>query len=296
MNKDFSTEAAYLQAVNTKVNRTAINGIFLTSYSIGIKGNDVSDETRFYSDLQQLATNPSNVFSVTDMTEVNRKFRDIAASVYQFNRTSEITITLPGSEPGSRIRLTFDAVSNAAQSAYYLEGDYDFGDYGVLNNVTYSGIKCSNGSTLVSVPDGLFDIFTINNLENNLGEQVSLTNLQQWYYVPSTGQWQLNSEFSPEGNTTTTEERSSALVMLVLDCSSSLGDNFTSMKDAAKEFLRILGGSASEYNVPVVESLDPTLGQLNAICKGNITNDNGLSIVDCGICIRCMCISAELWD
>jgi uncharacterized protein YjdB len=82
-----------------------------------------------------------------------------------------------------------------------------------------------------------------------------------------------------------TEDRSSALVMLVLDCSSSLGDNFTSMKDAAKEFLRILGGSASEYNVPVVESLDPTLGQLNAICKGNITNDNGLSIVDCGICI-----------
>ena len=285
MNRNFSTEAAYLQAVNTKIYRTYINGIALTSYSIGIKGNDVSDETRFYNDLQQLATIPENVYSVVDMSEVNRKFRDIAASVYQLNRTSAVTITLPGSEPGSRIRLTFDAVSDASQSAYYLEGDYDFEDCGVLNNVQYSGVRCSNGSTLVSVPDGLFDIFTINNLENNLGEQVSLANIQQWYYVHGTGQWQLNSEFTPEGNTTTTEDRSSALVMLVLDCSSSLGDNFSSMKDAAKEFLKILAGNANEFSAPLVESLSPELGALNAICKGRVANDNGLTIIDCGICI-----------
>ena len=284
LNPLFKNGQAYLDAVIEKSSRTYVNGTKLVASSIGILGSDVSDEARFYSDLHQLATDSSNVFTVSDMSDVSRKFRDIAANIFQTNVYHSLSLKIPAPDPGSRIRLTFDAVSDASQSAYYLEGDYNFEDCGVLNNVQYSGVRCSNGSTLVSVPDGLFDIFTINNLENNLGEQVSLANIQQWYYVPSTGQWQLNSEFTPEGNTTTTEDRSSALVMLVLDCSSSLGDNFSSMKDAAKEFLKILAGSSTTtYSKPTISSESHVLGNLQVICRASASSV--LSIIDRGICI-----------
>lgn len=114
-----------------------------------------------------------------------------------------MTIKLPAPDPGSIIRFTFDNVTDANNSRYYIEGtyDYDFGaGIGVLNNVMYSGITCSNGSTWTSVPDGIFDIFTIHNIATNLGERVSASYMRQWSYVPSTNSWQINSEFDISSN------------------------------------------------------------------------------------------------
>ena len=283
MNRTYSSSAQYLQAVSNRIGRTCIDGSRLTSYAIGIKGSDVTDEERFDNDLKNLASDPSYVFNVKDMTEVRRKFRDIAAKIYRTYISYSLLLSLPAPDPDSRIRLTFDNISDAAQSEYYLEGTYTFGDYGVLNNVSYCGVRCANGSTLVSYPDGMFDIFVLHNLETNLGERIVASNVKQWYYIQSTGKWQINSEFTPASGVTITEDRNSAIVMLVLDCSSSLSSNFSSIKSYAKEFLNVLAGKTM-FSKPSVSANAPILGALSATCGGKITDDKGMSILEKGIC------------
>lgn len=283
MNKDYSSSAQYLQAVSNRIGKTYIDGSLLTSYAIGIKGSDVTDEERFDNDLKNLASDPSYVFNVKDMTEVRRKFRDIAAKIYHTYISYSLLLSLPAPDPDSRIRLTFDNISDAGQSEYYLEGTYSFSDYGVLNNVSYCGVRCANGSTLISYPDGMFDIFVLHNLETNLGERIVASNVKQWYYIPSSGKWQINSEFTPASGVTVTEDRNSAIIMLVLDCSSSLSSNFSSIKSYAKEFLNVLAGKTT-FSKPSVSANAPILGKLSATCGGKITDDKGMSILEKGIC------------
>ena len=69
---------------------------------------------------------------------------------------------------------------------------------------------------------------------------------KQWNWVQSTESWQNNSEFTPSGNTVVKEEFKSALVMLVLDCSSSLNNDFQSVKNAAIQFIQTLNGNTHQ--------------------------------------------------
>ena len=64
----------------------------------------------------------------------------------------------------------------------------------------------------------------------------------------SRGNISVDSEFTPNGNTVTHEEFRSALVMLVLDCSSSLGTDFQSVKSAANQFIETLNGNTHQGN------------------------------------------------
>lgn len=287
MNSNYPSEALYLAAVNKQIHRTYIDGIKLDAYSIGVKGSDVTDEVRFESDLHQLASDSANVFRVSNMDEVNTRFRDIAAKIYNTKVNYSMTIKLPAPDPGSIIRFTFDNVTDANNSIYYIEGtyDYDFGaNMGILKDVIYNGVQCSDGTTWTSVPDGIFDIFTIHNIATNLGERVSTSYMRQWSYIPSTKNWQINSEFDPSTNSSSSEERTSALVMLVLDCSSSLGSDFSQMQSAANNFLSILAGKGN-INKPTVSSASVNLGDLQATLSATIVNTGNLSITGKGFCV-----------
>ena len=287
MNSNYPSEALYLAAVNKQIHRTYIDGIKLDAYSIGVKGSDVTDEVRFENDLHQLASDSANVFSVSNMDEVNARFREIAAKIYNTKVNYAMTIKLPAPDPGSIIRFTFDNVTDANNSIYYIEGtyDYDFGaNIGILKDVIYSGVKCSNGSTWTSVPDGIFDIFTIHNIATNLGERVSTSYMHQWSYIPTTNSWQINSEFDPSSNSSSSEERTSALVMLVLDCSSSLGSDFSQMQSAANNFLRILAGKGN-ISKPTVSSANVKLGDLQVTLSASMVNTGNLSITGKGFCV-----------
>ena len=287
MNSNYPSEALYLAAVNKQIHRTYIDGIKLDAYSIGVKGSDVTDEVRFESDLHQLASDSANVFRVSNMDEVNTRFRDIAAKIYNTKVNYSMTIKLPAPDPGSIIRFTFDNVTDANNSIYYIEGtyDYDFGaNMGILKDVIYNGVQCSDGTTWTSVPDGIFDIFTIHNIATNLGERVSTSYMRQWSYIPSTKNWQINSEFDLSTNSSSSEERTSALVMLVLDCSSSLGGDFSQMQSAANNFLSILAGKGN-INKPTVSSASVNLGDLQATLSATIVNTGNLSITGKGFCV-----------
>ena len=287
MNSNYPSEALYLAAVNKQIHRTYIDGIKLDAYSIGVKGSDVTDAARFESDLHQLASDSANVFSVSNMEEVNARFREIAAKIYNTKVNYSMTIKLPAPDPGSIIRFTFDNVTDANNSIYYIEGTYDYdfnANMGILKDVVYYGVQCSDGTTWKSVPEGIFDIFTIHNIASNLGERLYTSSMRQWSYIPSTNNWQINSEFDPSSNSSTTEERTSALVMLVLDCSSSLSSDFSQMQSAANNFLSILAGSGN-INKPTVASASVRLGDLQATLSASVVNTGNLSITGKGFCV-----------
>ncbi len=287
MNSDYPSEVLYLAAVNKQIKRTYIDGIKLDAYAVGVKGSDVTDVARFENDLHQLASDSSNVYSVSNMDEVNARFQEIAAKIYNTKVNYSLTIKLPAPEPGSIIRFTFDNVTDANNSIYYIEGTYDYdfsANIGILKDVVYNGVQCSDGALWASVPDGIFDIFTIHDISNNLGERISTSSMRQWSYIPSTNSWQINSEFDPSSNSSSTEERTSALVMLVLDCSSSLNSDFSQMQTAAKNFLSILAGKGN-ISTPVVSSASVQQGDLQAIINATVVNTGNLSITDKGFCI-----------
>ena len=128
----------------------------------------------------------------------------------------------------------------------YIEGTYSRqNNQGLLNEVQYVGLQPC-GPVIYATSSGIFDEFTFVDLLTPEGNQVSTNSTKQWNYIPSSYTWQNNSEFTPSGNTVVKEEFKSALVMLVLDCSSSLSTDFQSVKNAARQFIETLNGNTHQ--------------------------------------------------
>ena len=77
--------------------------------------------------------------------------------------------------------------------------------------------------------------------------------------------------------------------MLVLDCTTSLQNGFSSMKNAAKQFVRTLissnGGGGGTTTTPTVTTTSVSdITSSSAKCGGNVTSDGGSSVTARGIC------------
>ena len=80
--------------------------------------------------------------------------------------------------------------------------------------------------------------FPFTNVSLDSGSLISLDKIKQfWYNAPS---WVANTEFNPSEDTETETVRSSAIVMLVMDCSSSLGTDFDTLKINVYSFVNTL--------------------------------------------------------
>lgn len=236
MNPDYASDSEYLSALNERIGSVKVHGLPITAYSIGLKGNDVTDENKFMENLQNLASAPENAAEVSSMEEVNAKFQEIAEQLYNISSSQTINLKIPGQSNGTVIRFTFDDVADAAQSEIYIEGTFSLQDR-TLKEITYQGLSCSSGATVTGTQDGIFVTFSFTDLKQTTGDAVPTNYIKQWSYLPSTSQWQINSEFTPEDNTVTTVDRKSAVIMLVLDCSSSLGSQFSNMQTHANQFI-----------------------------------------------------------
>ena len=238
MGGSYESNEEYLSAVNNKIKNTKVQGLPISAYSIGLKGNDVVDYAQFQTNLNNLASSHENATEVTSMEEVNAKFQEIANQLYKENSVQTISLTIPGQANGTQIRFTFDNVSDVSQSQLFIDGTFSLSDRS-LKNITYGGITAGSGSAVAGVQDGIFVTFTFNDLKAKdvNYESIPIDYIKQWSYIKSTGQWQINSEFDPASQTQTTVERKSAAIMLVLDCSSSLGTQFATMKTHANAFI-----------------------------------------------------------
>ena len=269
----FDSDVDYLAAIKKRITNETVAGLPISAYSIGLRGSDITSSTeiaKFKSTLKQLASADSNATEVSSMAEVNAKFQDIAAQLTSSTYLQTITLQIPGLSNGTRVRFTFDKVTSANNSHIYIEGTFDLRSRS-LTDVEYYGMTSTSGTTIKGTVEGIFVTFKFEGIQTSNGKLLSKEKIDEWYQT-SSNSWQINSEFDRGENSDVVYDLKSAVIMLVLDCSSSLGDQFSTMKSAAKDFIGTLAAAKEE-----VDPSNPT----NPSNPGGATN--GHDYVDLGL-------------
>lgn len=247
--ENYGSKLAYRTGLHHKIVSEPIYGKSVAAYTIGLKGDDVNDEAEFQDNLDKLASINSNAFQVSNMNEVKQRFKQIADSLYSTTTTVNVKLDVPpGYDEGTQIRFTFDitASGNPEQSARYISAIYKrTSNSRVLDRITYGGL--AQGLTSIESFDKQngfyrFPFEDLKDQHNNPISQASLDRVLLWR-KSSNGVWEKETEFIPANSVVTEENRNSALIMLVLDCTTSLGDDFREMQTAAKEFIHTLASS-----------------------------------------------------
>ena len=242
MNPDYGTEDKYLAAVSNRIRSGNVFGHPLSAFSIGIRGSDVQNTTKFRENLVKLATSEQNAYEISDMSELEARFNEVAeTAAVSVEYSHDITLTIPGLPDGTRVRFTFDGVSNASSSNLYIEGTFNLNSK-MLTNVSYEGLTSKAGSTVVGARNNIFVRFHFQKVRRDDGRELLSDNVQQWQSAPGSSTWQKNSEFDSAEDTdiAVRVSRKSNIVYLVLDCSSSLGSEFGTMKSKVKSFIQKL--------------------------------------------------------
>ena len=243
----YDSDEDYLTAIKGRIDDETVVGKNILAYSIGLRGEDVSTEAdiaKFRSTLKQLASSDENATEVTSMSEVNAKFQEIAEQLNQTRHLQTISLKMPGLSNGTRVRFTFDNVSSADYSEVYIEGTFNLRERS-LSDVEYHGMTCTSGTVISGVTEGIFVTFTFENIQTESNTLLSEEYISEWY-MTSASSWQINSEFDGNENTDIINEKKSAAIMLVLDCSSSLGSQFSTAQSNAKSFIATLCNSSDD--------------------------------------------------
>lgn len=246
MNSNYTTDEQYLNALSKRIGETKVKGLPLIAYSLGLRGSDVTDYTLFQNNLKKLASTEDKAYEVSNMGAVRTRLQEISDQIISISNKQTISMKIPGQSNGTLIRFTFDNLS-ATNSSLYIEGTFNLSDRS-LRNVSYHGFRAESGSTVQGKQDGIFVTFTFTGLQREDGNGlVQTNNIRQYYKSASASSWQENSEFTPANNTLTTINHSGAVILLVLDCSSSLGSQFSDMQSYAKDFIDRVANNAAEH-------------------------------------------------
>lgn len=258
--------AQYLTDLNGRILSEKVCGsnIKIDAYAIGLQGKDVQDVDAFKNNLKKLSSSEDKMFEANDMDEVNETFNNIARSLYSATSIFSMTFNIPMPSNGEVIRFTFDNVEKAEDSKCYIEGTYRSRN---LEDLKFEGCLYQGPAVISGVKSGVEMSFSFEGLSDMNNEQLPRTNIQNFKKSSVNGIWQLNSEFDGNSNVEIEEEQKTAVVMLVLDCSSSLGDDFARMKSAANNFISLLL-NASEQNNTVSFDANGGTGSMSSMTFG----------------------------
>ena len=249
LNPSFPGEGQYQNAVSDRIKKLKIQGRPISAYAIGLLGKTGGGgESVMKASLNSVASNSNNVKMSDDMDVINEEFERIANSLYIENKSQTIDIKFPPPFFGSKVRFTFDDVdkNTMESSTLYIEGIYSDGD--VLSNITYKGLKSSSGTKVQGVKDANSNSFILSFKDFALesGDDVSLNFLTMWRRSASATEWIEEDEFDRGAATLTEVEEKSTVIILVLDCSNSLGaSDFAKLKNSAKNFIDVLLGNTA---------------------------------------------------
>jgi AAA ATPase containing von Willebrand factor type A (vWA) domain len=290
--ENYGSHAAYREALhNMIVDAEGIHGVPVAAYTIGLKGKDVTDTTAFEETLEKLASEPKAdyVFQVSDMDEVKEHFNEIAEALYSVSKTVNLKVKVPGGyDDGQHLRFTFDNPSAATSSNLYIEATFRRSGGRTLDEISYHGF--ADGETTISSvsSQGAYYFFVFEELKYDGTDtpisDADLNRIMLWKETTNGG-WDKESEFNPTSSSTVTEDKNSALIMLVLDCTTSLGTDFGRMKQAGKDFVTTLvhGGSGA------------TTTPCNPNPCTSISNSTGVCTVN-GSGYTCGCQSGYAWS
>jgi len=250
---EHSTNSDFLENIKTRLNNTKINDMNIEAYAVGLRGTDVKDVNAFRKNLQYLATSEANAAEITDLSQLNAKFAEIASRLSETVERQTISLKI-AANPGTRMRFTFDQIadgSDASASRLYIEATYyrrideNQQVHHWLEEISYHGLSSSAGTAIegamAETQDGI--VFTFADVMVDDGTKLSLDNYKRWRYITSLSYWNQDSEggeaLAPVSETT----YKSGAVILVLDCSTSLGTQFSTVKSQAIEFIKMLAAN-----------------------------------------------------
>ena len=247
MTDKYETEAEYAQAIKARINDERIYGRSIKAYTVGLLNPTIVNETQFRANLYSLASDSTKAMEVNNMADVNTKFQEIADDLVARNISETLTLVFPGVGTGTRIRFTLDDVNEETvnDSQVYIEGTFSLKTRS-LTNITYQGMTCTAGdSVAASSVDGLFVSLVFNGIQLDSEGRIEKDKIQEWYWVEDQNTWALSTEFSVDRIPEVESTYSSALVMLLLDCSSVLVDDFSDLQAAANSFINRM----QNYNI-----------------------------------------------
>ena len=258
MTTNFQDEDTYLSYLNHRIDTMRVRGLPVSAYSIGLRGNDVTDYTQFLSNLRLLATSDDYTIEVTSMSSLQSCLKKVADQIINISNRQTISAKIPGQSNETHICFTFDG-ETPEKSSLYIEGVFNLADR-TLHNVNYDGIHTTSGETVEGIQDGIFVTFTFTDLQRTDGNGlIPVNNIRHYYQAKGSSTWQINSEFTPSNNTQTTVSHSGAAVLLVLDCSSSLGSLFGNLQNYAKDFIWQLANNATSFTITAPQNVAATL-------------------------------------
>lgn len=298
--ENYNDPEIYLNAIHNKIMTNGIHGLFVEAYSIGLRSGDTGSD--FKSRLEKLASSSANAFEVSNMEEVQERFTKIAEDLYSVFKTINIDFKVLGNySDGTRMRFSLDiscdhdenvCEKNGKNSNLYIDATYrrsgnersfdNFAYHGFSGNLTT--VKCGERDEKGFYPCR-FENLQYDNMDTEI-KQIEL-------WKNDNNEWKHENEALKQEDSAVNESKSSALIMLVLDCTTSLGNtNFKKLQEAAKDFIETLvnGGSGATEDDPTTPA-DP--------CDPNpctdITNSNGSCTVN-GTSYVCGCKSGYTWN
>ena len=274
MTDQYDTEAQYAEALNARIMDARVYGRAIKAYTVGMLNPTVKDETQFRPNLYALASDSTKAMEVSNMVDVNAKFQAIADDLVAHNMSENLTLVFPGVGTGTRIRFTLDDVTEetVADSKIYIEGTFSLKTRS-LANIVYHGMTCNSGdSVAASSVDGMFVSLVFNGIQLNNEESIDKDKIQEWYWVEEQEAWALNTEFSADRIPEVESTYSSALVMLLLDCSSVLEEDFAQLQTAADNFIeRMLNYTTVPDTIPGLFTVNGVSFQMVDVEGGTFT-------------------------
>ena len=265
--ENYNDPDVYLNAIHNKIVTNGIHGRSVEAYSIGLRSGDTGSD--FKSRLEKLASSSNNAFEVSNMEEVQERFTEIAENLYYVFKTIDIDFKVLGNySDGTRMRFTFDiscdhdenvCEKNGINSNLYIDATYrrsgsersfeNFAYHGFSGNLTT--VKCGERDEKGFYPCK-FENLQYDNMDTEI-KQIEL-------WKSDNSEWKHENEALKQEDSKVNESKSSALIMLVLDCTTSLGNSkFEKLKEAGKDFIETLvnGGSGVTEDDPTTPA-DPT--------------------------------------
>lgn len=235
-------DIAYRNYIEELIADAYIQGIKVDAYSIGLKGIDIGDYNydMFKSNLRALATEPKdkNATEVDNMIQVENTLNSILDNLETSWLNKKVSCNINMRATGDKIRFTLDKSreemnNNPENSDLWIEGVFSRDDNS-MNDVVYHGCTSSSGSKVVSktveIEGRTKYQFTFENLKDLNGNHLTTGEINFWHATSSNPIWQPHTEFGQGSDAVTEVERSSAAIMFVMDCSTSLGDDFKELK------------------------------------------------------------------
>ena len=239
MTDKYDTEAEYAQALHDRILNERVYGRPIKAYSVGLMNENVKDANQFRSNLYALASDSTKAMEVSSMAEANSSFQAIADELVRRNMSETLTLVFPGVGTGTRIRFTLDDVTEATvnESQVYIEGTFSLRTRS-LSNIVYKGLTCTSGDSVVaSSVDGMFVSLVFDGIQLDSEERIEKKKIQEWYWVEDQNDWEASTEFTTDRLPDVESTYSSALVMLLMDCSSVMNENFNELKLSANTFI-----------------------------------------------------------